>query len=143
MSFCEKGNTHFPLKPFTYSTYDLPLKRRRGIFRTTAMNVARSSKLLAPPPQIMLHRISQDCGLGKLTIYKNLKWCLQEVNASLRHVCPSIRPKVLCLEFDVGCMQWENTGFASHSRAYTPSPSLLGKICSYKIRGSQSGVAEE
>jgi hypothetical protein len=90
------------------------------------MNVTRSSKMLAPLPQITQHRTSEVCDLGKLIIYKNLKMLIaRSVNARLS--CLSIRSsKCFVSEFLAGCLQWKtNSCCIAFTRIHPPPPSPL------------------
>jgi hypothetical protein len=108
------------------------------------MNVARSSKILAPVPQITRHRKSEVCDLGKLKIYTNLKCWLQEVWTRGCVMSFHLFVWMFCVSVPCSMSAMEKQKFLHRMHARTtPSPSFLGTICSYKIRGYHSGVADE
>ena len=108
------------------------------------MNVARSSKMLAPLPKIARHRKSEVCDLEKLKIYKNLKCWLQEVWTRVCVMSVHLFVRTFCIWVPCSMSAVEKEQFLHRIYVRTPSsPSLLGTICCYKIRGYHSGVAEE
>jgi len=131
-----KRKTHtFLVVPFTYKTYDLKCNLLK---EDVAFFVPR--RWMRNLPQITRHRISVVCDLGKLIIYKNLKWWLQEVWTRGCVMSVHLFFRMFCIW--VPCLQWEENSFCIAFTRVQPSPFFAGTIFSYKFRGYHSGVAK-